>query len=64
MGALAAVGMLASAFLPETLYLGLPETIEEANAIGKNRKFWSIRTGNEKNIIKMNGKQGGGGNPP
>ncbi len=56
MGSLAAVGMLAGAFLPETLYLGLPETVEEANAIGKHRTFWSIRTGNEKNIIKTSGK--------
>lgn len=42
MAMLCVVGMVVSAFLPETLNQNLPETIDDANKFGKGVKFWSI----------------------
>jgi hypothetical protein len=42
MTALCFVGMLAAAFLPETLNQHLPESIQDADDFGKNNKFWSL----------------------
>jgi len=41
LGLLSAVGVLSSSCLPETLRQNLPETIEDANSFGKDKKFWS-----------------------
>ncbi|ODM94865.1 Organic cation transporter 1 [Orchesella cincta] len=35
-------GMIAAAFIPETVNHNLPETLEEAGNFGKGRKFWSF----------------------
>lgn len=42
MAALCLIGMIVSAFLPETLNQKLPETIEDANRFGKGVRFWSL----------------------
>jgi len=34
--------MIAASFLPETLNQSLPDAIEEANALGRNAKYWSF----------------------
>lgn len=41
MAFLSLLGIIASIFLPETLHRSLPESIEEANHIGKDVKFWT-----------------------
>jgi len=41
MALLSFLGILASLLLPETLHRSLPESVEEANGIGKDAKFWS-----------------------
>ena len=38
---LGVIGVLASMFLPETLHSPLPESIEDADNIGKTAPFWS-----------------------
>ncbi len=48
MGVLSVVGMFASAFLKETLGQTLPETIEEAEAFGKENQFWSLHPNRDK----------------
>ncbi|CAL8072317.1 unnamed protein product [Orchesella dallaii] len=35
-------GMVAAAFIPETVNHNLPETLEEAENFGRGRKFWSF----------------------
>ncbi|ODM94866.1 Organic cation transporter 1 [Orchesella cincta] len=42
MGMLCIIGLVVSAFLPETLNQNLPETIDDANKFGKGVKFWSV----------------------
>ncbi|ODM93566.1 Organic cation transporter 1 [Orchesella cincta] len=44
MGMLCIIGLVVSAFLPETLNQNLPETIDDANKFGKGVKFWSTRS--------------------
>lgn len=39
---LSLIGMIVSAFLPETLNQNLPETIDDANRFGQGVKFWSL----------------------
>ncbi len=41
LSALAVVGLVASMILPETLHVPLPETVEDADGIGKAVSFWS-----------------------
>ncbi|XP_035709656.1 organic cation transporter 1 isoform X2 [Folsomia candida] len=50
--AMSIVGMVSSAFLPETLGQSLPESIEDAENFGKGTKFWSLvpKTKDEKPI--------------
>ncbi|ODM94864.1 Organic cation transporter 1 [Orchesella cincta] len=40
---MSAIGVVSSAYLPETLNQSLPETLEEAENFGKDNKFWSFR---------------------
>ena len=42
MALMAALGIVSSALLPETFGQSLPETLEDANNLGKNAKFWSF----------------------
>ncbi len=42
LSALAVVGLVASMILPETLHVPLPETVEDADNIGKEAPFWSF----------------------
>jgi hypothetical protein len=41
MGTLSVAGALASVFLPETLNIHLPQTVEEGEAFGANFKLFS-----------------------
>lgn len=41
MGSLSVVGAITSIFLPETLNIHLPQTIEEGEAFGADFKLWS-----------------------
>ncbi|CAG7786230.1 unnamed protein product [Allacma fusca] len=43
LAAMSLIGMISTAFLPETLDQSLPETIEEAVQFGQGEKFWSFR---------------------
>ncbi|CAL8072331.1 unnamed protein product [Orchesella dallaii] len=40
---MSAIGIVSSAYLPETLNQNLPETLEEAENFGKGTEFWSFR---------------------
>jgi OCT family organic cation transporter-like MFS transporter 4/5 len=52
LAAMAFVGLISSAFLPETLDQKLPETIEEAVEFGKDEKFWSFCPHSRKFSVK------------
>lgn len=41
-GIVSVTGMMASLFLPETLYQRLPETLADAHFFGREQKFWSL----------------------
>lgn len=49
MALLAILGLVASAYLPETFKQNLPESLEEANNFGKGVKFWSFLPEMKKN---------------
>lgn len=42
LGTCSLLGVVAASFLPETLYVKLPETLAEAQNFGKDQVFWSI----------------------
>ncbi|XP_053695803.1 solute carrier family 22 member 21-like [Sabethes cyaneus] len=42
MGLIGLLGLIASIYLPETLYQKLPETMEEGRRFGKDQRFWSL----------------------
>jgi hypothetical protein len=56
MAVLSFVGMISSAFLPETLKQTLPETIEDANQFGKGNKFWSLHPRKPNQIPNKSGQ--------
>jgi len=41
MALMSSIGIVSSSLLPETFGQSLPETMEDANNLGKNVKFWS-----------------------
>ena len=48
MGVLATAGALCSIFLPETLGVSLPQTLEEGEAFGKRFRIWSCPNSHQK----------------
>jgi hypothetical protein len=42
MAVIAAIGVFSSSLLPETFRQSLPETLEDANSLGKTADFWSF----------------------
>lgn len=48
MGVLATAGALCSVFLPETLGVSLPQTLEEGEAFGVKFDVWSCPTAHQK----------------
>jgi len=53
MAIMSLTGLLVTAFLPETLHQHLPETIEDADAFGKEHQFWSLHPKRRKSEINV-----------